>query len=89
MSQYQPIDCNYYDLLEALATKRQYIRIHYFSEYHEFCTSDAIIKNLYIKEGYEYMLLSDGTEVRLDRLISTDGKFVPGKGFDGISCECD
>ena len=89
MGQYQPIDCNYYDLLEDLATRRRYIRIQYFNEIHEFCTIDAVIKDLYIKDGYECMLLSDGTEIRLDRLVSTDGKFVPGKGFDGISCECD
>jgi len=89
MEKYQPIDCNFYDILEALATRRRYTRIQYFSHIHEFCTVDSVIKDLYIKEGFEYMALADGTEIRLDRLVSVDGKFVPGKGFDGISCECD
>lgn len=86
---YQPIDCNFYDILEANATRGRYIRIQYFSEIQEFLTVDAIIKDLYIKDKAEYMLLSNGSEIRLDRLISADGELVPGKGFDGISCECD
>ncbi|GJM28154.1 MAG: hypothetical protein DHS20C17_07890 [Cyclobacteriaceae bacterium] len=89
MKTYQPIDCNFYDHLEAFATRRKYVRIQFFSDIHEFQTTDAIIKDLYIRDGYEFMLLSDGMEVRLDRLVSVAGIFVPGRGFDGISCECD
>ena len=89
MNVYKPIDCNFYDILEALSTRKRYIRIQYFSALHEFQTVDALIKDLYIKDKFEYMLLSNGDEIRLDRLVSVDGKYVPGKGFDGISCECD
>jgi len=89
MESYQPIDCNFYDILEALATRKKYVRIQYFSALQEFLTTDAIIKDFYIKKGFEFMVLSSGLRIRLDRLVSVDGKFVPGKGFDGISCECD
>lgn len=86
---YTPIDCSYYDRLEAFATQKRFIRIQYFTVINEFQTVDAIIKDFYIKDGFEYMLLSNGIEIRLDLLISADNQFVPGKGFDGISCECD
>jgi Rho-binding antiterminator len=89
MAKYQPIDCNFYDILESLATRQRYARIQYFTELHEFQTKDAVIKDFFIKEEFEFMSLADGSEIRLDRLVSVDGKFVPGKGFDGISCECD
>ena len=89
MTDYQPIDCNFYDILEALATRKRYVRIQYKSEIHEFQTVDSIIKDLFIKQGYEYMLLANGQEVRLDRLISVDGQYLPGNGFDDLSCECD
>ena len=94
MEAYKPINCSFYDVLEANATKKRYIRIQYFSAIQEFKTVDAIIKDLYIKQdkGHkaEYMLLNTGQEIRLDRLVSVDGKLLPGKeGFDGISCECD
>ena len=81
--------CNFYDKLEAFATRKRFIRIQYFTLIHEFQTVDAIIKDFYIKNGYEYMQLNNGVEIRLDLLISADNQFVPGKGFDGISCECD
>ena len=89
MSVYKPIDCNFYDILEALAIKKRYVRIQYKTELHEFQTIDAMIKDLYIKQGFEYMLLANGQEVRLDYLISVDGHYVPGTGFDDLSCECD
>ncbi len=89
MSSYQPIDCNFYDILEANATRKRYIRIQYFSDIQEFLTVDAIIKDLFIRDKAEYMLLSSGLEIRLDRLVSVDGHTLPGQGFDSISCECD
>ncbi len=93
MDSYQPINCNFYDILEANATRKRYVRIQYFTDIQEFKTVDAIIKDLYIKQEQaskvEYMLLNTGLEIRLDRLVSVDGTLVPGKGFDGISCECD
>ena len=89
MSAYKPIDCNFYDILEANATRKRYVRIQYFSDLQEFLTVDAIIRDLYVCDKVEYMLLSSGEEIRLDRLVSVDGKVVPGQGFDSISCECD
>ena len=93
MEVYKPIDCSFYDVLEANATQKRYVRIQYFTPIREFQTVDAVIKDLYIKmdQGHkaEYMVLNTGQEIRLDHLVSVDGKLVPGKGFDGISCECD
>ena len=86
---YKPIDCNFYDILEALSTRKRYVRIQYKTEIDEFQSEDSIIRDLYIKQGYEYLLLTSGTEIRLDRLIKVDGHFLPGSGFDELSCECD
>lgn len=89
MSVYKPIDCSFYDILEALATKKRYVRIQYKTELHEFQTVDALIKDLYSKQGIEYMLLANGQEIRLDLLVNVDGHYLPGNGFDALSCECD
>lgn len=89
MASYQPIDCNFYDILEALATRKRYVRIQYKTAIHQFKSEDSIIRDLYIKQGYEYMKLANGTEVRLDRLVSVDGHYMPGSGYDELSCECD
>ncbi len=89
MTSYQPIDCNYYDRLEALATLKKYVRIQYKTEIHEFITVDSIIRDFFIREGVEFMLLANGNEVRLDRLVRVDGHSLPGSGYDDLSCECD
>ncbi len=74
---YKPIDCNFYDELEALATLRKMAKITYMQE-GVMQTVHAIITNLYTQNHVEYMTLSDGHVVRLDTLIEVDGKFVPG-----------
>ena len=89
MKDYKPINCSLYDELEAAATLKRYIRIQYFSPLQELMTTDAVIKDLFIKESAEYMLLNTGEEIRLDRIVSIDGKYAPDSGHDDLSCECD
>lgn len=74
---YKPIDCNFYDELEALATRRKPVKISYMNE-EVVKTVYGIISNLYVENKVEYMSLSGGEIIRLDTLIEVDGKFVPG-----------
>ena len=76
--QYQPISCNFYDELEALATLRKNCEIVYRNEQEELNTTSGIIKDLYIREKVEYLLLDHGMEIRLDRLNTVDGKALKG-----------
>lgn len=75
---YQPIDCNFYDILEANAVLRKQVEIIFINKNEEQQRIQAIIKDLYIKEKAEYMKLADGREIRLDRLIAVDGKELNG-----------
>jgi Rho-binding antiterminator len=75
---YQPISCNFYDELEALATLRKNCQILYRDEKEQQAVINGIIKDLYIREKAEYLLLDNGTEIRLDQLISVDGKALKG-----------
>lgn len=74
---YVPVDCNYYDELEALATKKKEIEIIYLSETGVRLRKYEIIKTFYIIDKEEFLELHDGTTIRLDRLISADGKVMP------------
>lgn len=79
---YQPIDCNYYDRLEALATLRQRSRIDYVNTEGQSTTLEAVlIVDLQTRNKEEFMILEDGQEIRLDKLIAVNGVVVPG------SCE--
>lgn len=76
---YTPIDCNYYDRLEALATLRQRIRIDYRNEKGEATVLEyAMIVDLQTRNKEEFMILENGQEIRLDKLIAVDGKVPPG-----------
>lgn len=76
---YTPIDCNFYDRLEAHATLRKRVRIDYRTEQGEAALlASALIVDLQTRNGAEFMILQDGQEIRLDRLIAVDNVPLPG-----------
>ncbi len=76
MKAYQPINCNYYDELEALATLRKKVVLEYYGASGERQSVESRIVNLYTRAKEEFMELEDGIVFRLDRLIRADGKLV-------------
>lgn len=78
MSDYIPISCLFYDLLEAAATKRTVCEIVYG-------TSNGIdeiqgrIVDLYSKSDVEYLRLDNGVEIRLDALVCFNGQRFGGQ----------
>jgi Rho-binding antiterminator len=72
MEEYKPIDCGFYDRLEAAAVQRKTVKINYIKDDSPI-TSEAVIKDLRSVNGAEFLILTDGTEIRLDRIISLDG----------------
>lgn len=78
MSTYRPISCTFYDELEARATLRQPCVIIYRPENGPETTINGIIDTLYIRDKVEYLRLIDGFELRLDWLVSVDGRALAG-----------
>ena len=76
-SNYIPIDCNFYDELEALATLREQAHIIYRNENEEETSVTDLIRDFYIRDKAEFMLLASGQSIRLDRLIRVNDKVVP------------
>ena len=66
---YIPIDCSYYDRLEAWATLRENVTIK-LNEKPELLT--GVIKDLYVRDKVEYLLLNSGKEIRLDQIASVN-----------------
>ena len=71
---YQPISCNFYDELEALATLKKRSLIRYLSIEGNHIEVEAIIVDLYTKNKEEFMQLDNGLILRLDQLVEVDGK---------------
>ena len=70
---YIPINCNFYDELEALATLGKKCDILFLRE-EARVTLTGVIKDLYTREGVEYLKMDSGLEIRLDKLVQVDGK---------------
>lgn len=75
-NKYIPINCDFYDRLEAWAINKEKVFINYTREEVE-TNAEGLIKDLYLKQKVEYLLLSDGSEIRLDCINSVNGIPVP------------
>lgn len=75
---YQPINCHFYDELELLAIRRKVCKIIYYNEQEEQIERTDSIVDFKIIDQAEYMLLKSGEQIRLDRLVSADGKVLQG-----------
>ncbi len=71
---YRPINCSFYDELEARATLRQLCALHFVDEAGAPATHLGIITDLFIREKVEFLRCHDGFELRLDRLTGVDDK---------------
>lgn len=74
MDEYRLVDCGFHDQLEALATLRQPCQIRYCNAAEETVEVQDQIADVYAANKAEFLKLKDGTEIRLDRLLSVDGK---------------
>lgn len=73
---YTPINCSFYDYLEEAASLEKWAIIEYINEGF-VVTIEAKIHTLFIKNKVEFMELENGQSIRLDNLISFDGKILP------------
>lgn len=75
---YVPINCSFYDELEALATTRTKSKIQYQDENDNSSTlNDVLIQDFSVQDKVEYMHLDDGRKIRLDAIIAVNGKPMP------------
>lgn len=74
MEEYIPINCDFYDELESLATMKRSCQIVFRHENGAVSTIRGVILDLYTRNKIEYLKMDSGLEIRLDKLIEADGK---------------
>jgi len=74
---YIPIDCNYYDRLLEVITRRQEALLVYRNLENVPIAVTTSFFDIYTKAGEEFLQLTDGTVIRLDKIISLNGIDVP------------
>jgi Rho-binding antiterminator len=76
MDAYRSVDCDFQDELESLATLRQSCRIVYRNANDETMETESLIVDIYAANHADYIKLADGTEIRLDQLVSVNDKAI-------------
>ncbi|MGX5819182.1 hypothetical protein ACWKWU_13345 [Chitinophaga lutea] len=75
---YRPIDCNYYDRLEAWATMQTPCTLLFLDDDGREAEVSGLIRNLYTVDKAEFLLLDNGLVLRLDQLLAVNGIPLPG-----------
>ncbi|MEM1326264.1 MAG: hypothetical protein AAGI23_09940 [Bacteroidota bacterium] len=78
---YTPIACSFHDILLDRATRRRVVDIAYTDVDGNIKSTTAIIKDVFTKEGEEFMLLDNELTIRLDFLVSVDGEALANNNF--------
>jgi Rho-binding antiterminator len=74
---YTPIDCDFYDALEEASTLRRHCEIVYVADGQSKATVRGYITNLYAESGEEFLVMNNFLHIRLDALVSLNGKPIP------------
>ncbi len=88
MSSYKPISCNYHSVIEHYATKKIFCRLQYYTDINEFITVNTLITDVYTESGEEFIKISDGSFIRLDRIVRIDDEAAPGYDDKYFKCDC-
>jgi Rho-binding antiterminator len=76
MKSYLPISCDFHSELELFALRQVPVEITYRQTDGSLATVHQAIQDLYARNGEEFLLLPDGSEIRLDQLVSVGGKLL-------------
>ena len=69
---YTPIDCSFHDILLDRATRKSKVELIYNTAEGQK-KKQVIIKDVFTKQGEEFLQMSEGEIIRLDQIISVDG----------------
>jgi Rho-binding antiterminator len=68
----QEVSCDLYDRLEAIATLKQECCLSYINEEGQMTKVRGRIVDVYGDEGIEWCKLSEGSQIRLDKIESIE-----------------
>jgi Rho-binding antiterminator len=79
-AQYHPINCEFHDLLEELATLRTRVQFSFRDSTEIFQHRQAVIADVFACDGAEYLALTTGETLRLDWLVEVGGARLADHG---------
>ncbi|MBX2844169.1 MAG: Rho-binding antiterminator [Flammeovirgaceae bacterium] len=70
---YQPINCSLYDYLEAAITKNETVQLLISVQEEKEQEIISKFKDLFTKKGEEFLVLENGSTIRLDQILFLNG----------------
>ncbi|HVK51164.1 MAG TPA: hypothetical protein VM469_05435 [Pseudoxanthomonas sp.] len=70
---YQPINCEFHDVLEATASRGTVATLLFRDAHGATVERVERILDVFAQQGAEYLQLSSGERIRLDAIVSLDG----------------
>ncbi|GAA4446216.1 hypothetical protein GCM10023189_01090 [Nibrella saemangeumensis] len=84
---YKSIEPGFYEEIKAVAAQRKLVRMEYLTDLHEYIRADALLKRMYAEGDAEFIELASGATIRLDSIVSIDGKLSPDyPGYENFAC---
>ena len=71
MNDYRPIECSLHDRYEAAAVRRQRLHVSWAEADGTRRRTEGRISDIRVRDGAEYLVMSGGEEIRLDRIEET------------------
>lgn len=89
-NKYSPVYPYFYELIDSLKKENVVIKIHYFGAENELNEAKGLIKGVIINEKHEeFLSLNSGDNVRLDRIITLNGRPSPAYAeYDSYALAC-
>lgn len=75
---YRPVRCEVHSLLREYLTSSRLAEVVYRDDAGQICTTHDVIRDLFSRAGQEFVFLGRGHMVRLDHVLTLDGKVVAG-----------
>lgn len=69
---YKQVSCDFYDVLEAFATRKELCVITFNALKGQSTVTD-IITDIFTKDNSEFLQLASGSVIRLDQLLEVNG----------------
>jgi Rho-binding antiterminator len=75
---YTPINCSYYDRIEAAIVLRKKVSLVYRNDGGQPTTIETQLKDTLVKNKEEFLIIDGMEPLRMDRIVSLDGEVMPG-----------
>ena len=87
-SDYKPVAGDFRRAVESLVAERKKATLNYITDLRELLATTGLAREIVSRDGADYLTLSTGEEIRLDRIVRLDDTLAPGyENYDfGNSC---